>query len=112
MKKLIIAILFFGCVIENVFAVDCARPIKKIFTGYSASTSKIHIEYSDGYAGALVRLQFVGNDEKAVDRILSVLMAGHLSGKVIHSRYETGVDGSAPSCTPATTQALSAVWIE
>lgn len=96
----------------SVADVDCRRPIKKIFTGHTPTSSKIHIEYGDGYAPAAMRLAYVNNDEEVVNRTLQLLLAGHLSGRHIVSRYVAGLDGSAPSCTPSSTQALVAAWIE
>lgn len=92
--------------------IDCRRPVKKIFTGHSPTTSKIHVEYGDGYAPAAMRLPYVNNDEEVVNRTLQLLLAGHLSGRHIISRYSGGLDGSMPSCTPSSTQALVAAWIE
>jgi len=96
----------------TVFAVECERPIKRIFTGYSASTSKIHIEHSDGYAASIVKLPFVNNDEKIVDRMLSTILSAHMGQKEITFRYLKGEDGSASSCKPTVSQITQAVWIE
>ena len=92
--------------------IDCRRPIKRIFTGHTDTTSKIHIEYSDGYAPAAMRLLYVNNDEEVVNRTLQLLLAGPLSGRHVVSRYAGGLDGSEASCTPRSIQALIAAWIE
>lgn len=105
---------FLSAVIVTAHAdiIDCKRPVKRIFTGYTETTSKIHVEYSDGYAAAAMRMQFIGNDEEVVNRTLGMLLAGHMSGRTLYSRYISGLDGSEPSCTPSTNQALVAVWVE
>ena len=106
---LFVIIAFFS---QAASATECKRPIKKIFTGYTASTSKIHIEHGDGHDSSVVRLSHVNNDEKIVDRILSVLLAAHLAGRDVTFRYAQGLDGSPASCQPTVDQLTQAVWLE
>ena len=107
---ILIATLFLS---QNVLAqIECKRPIKKIFTGYTTSTSKIHVEHGDGYSASVVRLPYVNNDEKHVDRILSVLLAAKMGGKEVSFRYLKGEDDTAASCTPKVSQITQAVWLE
>lgn len=110
MKKILIAplILLFANVAS---ATQCNRPIEKIFTGYTTSTSKIHVEHGDGYAASVVRLPFVNNDEKIVDRILSVLLTAHMAGRQVTFRYAEDLNGGSGSCTPSVNQIVEAVWI-
>ncbi|CCN80447.1 hypothetical protein VIBNISFn27_620001 [Vibrio nigripulchritudo SFn27] len=91
---------------------ECMRPIESIFTGYTSTTSKIHVEHGDGYSPSVVRLPFVANDEKIVDRMLSVLLSAHMGGKSVTFRYLQGEDGSPASCTPTVKQITEAVWIK
>lgn len=92
---------------------ECKRPIKRIFTGYSSSTSKIHIDHGDGYKASVVQLPYVNNDDKIVDRILSTLLAAHMGGRPVIFRYLKGADGSEASCESTTTNQITlAVWIE
>ncbi len=93
-------------------ALDCDRPIQKIFTGYTSSGSKIHVSHGDDHAASIVRLDTVNGEEKHVDRILSVLLAAHLGGRNVTFRYMKGADGSAATCTPTSNQLTSAVWIK
>ena len=93
-------------------SLDCKRPIKKIFTGYTPSQSKIHVEHSDGHGPSIVRLSSVNNDEKNVDRILSVLLAAHMGKREVTFRYVTGVDGNSPNCSSSVSQLTEAVWLE
>ena len=88
-------------------AKECTRPIERIFTGYTSTTSKIHIEHGDGFAASIVRLPYVNNDEKIVDRILSVLMAAHMAGRSVKFRYAQG----DAVCRPQGVQPISAVWL-
>ena len=106
---LMLGMLFLG---QNVFAVECKRSIKRIFTGYTPSTSKIHIEHGDGFSASIVRLPYVNNDEKNVDRILSVLLSAKMGGKEITFRYLKGEDDTPSSCEPKVNQILEAVWLE
>lgn len=92
---------------SSALAIECIRPIERIFTGYTVSESKIHVEHGDGYAASAVRLSSVNNDEKIVDRILSVLLAAHMGGREVKFRYP----GTTASCTPTTNQLVEAVWI-
>jgi hypothetical protein len=110
-RKITVSVLIL-LVSQQALATQCKRPIKKIFTGYTASTSKIHVDHGDGYAASVVRLPHVNNDEKIVDRILSVLLAAHLGGREVTFRYSQGEDGSAASCSPTVSQLTQAVWIE
>ena len=112
MKKNITVAALFLFFSQSVFAIECTRPIKRIFTGYTTSTSKIHVEHGDGYAASVVRLPYVNNDEKIVDRILSVLLAAHMGGKQITFRYLQGDNGSEASCTPSVSQITQAVWLK
>jgi len=95
-----------------VFSAQCDRPIGRIFTGYTLSTSKIHIEHDDGFSASIVRLPYVNNDEKIVDRILSVLLAAKMGRKEVRFRYLKGEDDSVASCTPKVSQILEAVWLK
>jgi hypothetical protein len=97
---------------QSVFSAECDRPIDRIFTGYTPSTSKIHIEHGDGFSASVVRLPYINNDEKIVDRILSVLLAAKMGEKDVRFRYLKGEDNSAASCTPEVSQILQAVWLK
>jgi hypothetical protein len=90
-------------------SVDCPRPVAYIWSG--ADPNQIFVSYSDGYAPAGMQLAFVGNDQSAVNRTLSLLLAGHLASKTIIFRYSEGFDGSPASCTPTAWQKLIGVWI-
>ena len=115
MKKFVIVlcVCFFS---GSAMALECFRPIERIFTGYTVSTSKIHIDHGDGYAASVVRLRYVNNDEKIVDRLLTVILTAHMTGKGdkgIWFRYASGVDGSEPSCkSTGVMQAVEAVWLD
>ena len=112
MKKIISLIIILTTFNQFSIAAECKRPIKRIFTGYTASTSKIHVEHGDGYRASVVRLSAVNNDEKIVDRILSVLLSAHMGGKEVTFRYLKGVDNSEASCTASVSQLTEAVWLE
>jgi|GEM_PF-5235883 len=92
-------------------AKECNRPIKRIFTGFTTTTSKIHIEHGDGYQPSVVRLPQVNNDEKIVDRILSVVLAAHLSKTPVTFRYASTISGKPATCKPIEGQYIQAVWI-
>src|SRR5712692_2628800 len=79
-------------------SVDCIRPVATVWSGYDEN--RIYVVYRDQYAHAGMRLVDVANDERVVSRTLSVILAGHLTGRTITFRYSQGSDGSTPSCTP------------
>ena len=93
-------------------SIDCERPIKRVFTGYTLSGSKIHVEHGDGYAASVVQLPYVNGDEKIVDRILSTILAAHMGSKKIEFRYLKGINNSSASCQPTVNQITEAVWLK
>ena len=111
-RSFIVIGISFSSLTQAIEMLDCVRPMKKIFTGYTTSGSKIYIQYSDGFSVARMRMEDINNDEEIVNRVLSILMAGHVSGRTVISRYSGGEDGSAPSCTPSVDQKLISAWIE
>lgn len=94
---------------HDVFALDCARPIARVFSGYDGN--KIYVIYSDGFANAGMNLSDVDNDEQVVNRTLAIILSGHLAERTITFRYAAGQDGSAASCTPTVTQRLVGAWV-
>jgi len=93
---------------SSVMAIDCTRPIEKVFVG---SGTDLWIAYSDGYNPATMKLSDIQN-EKTIDRTLSVVLAGFMAGRNVVSRYSEGLDGSPASCTPTATQKLIGAWVK
>jgi len=108
MKKIILLALFFiSC---NSYAYkDCDRPVKRLWSG--DSPNKIYVTYTDGFADAGMKLEYVNNDEQIVSRTLSIIMAGAMGGKSIRFRYSEGTDESAATCTPTVDQKLIGAWL-
>jgi len=98
----------FGVVSQS-YALDCTRPVKNLWSGYDSN--RIYVIHGDGYAASGMKLEYVGNDEAAINRTLSVIMSGIMAGKTVTFRYSCGVDNSPPSCTPSVTQKLIGAWV-
>ncbi len=52
-----------------------------------------------------------GTDQQILNRTLGVMLAGYIAGKTVTIRYSGGVDGSPPSCTPATWQRITGAFV-
>lgn len=106
--------IFLSCLLyfatSNAYGyVECTRPIATIWSGYD--NYRIYVQFNDSYAPAGMTLADVGNDEKVVDRALSIILSGYLTGKNITMRYSHGANGSAPSCSPTVIQEVIGAWI-
>lgn len=104
-----IFILLSSVLSHDVLALDCVRPIARVFSGHDGN--KIYVIYTDGFANAGMTLSDVDNDEQAVNRTLAVILSGYLAERTITFRYVAGQDGSAASCTPSVTQRLVGAWV-
>jgi hypothetical protein len=89
----------------SVSALECERPIKSVFTGWSEWGNRIVVDHDDGGGLSYVTDASVGNNPKLVDRILSTILAAHMGGKRIK------FISSGHSCTSKGNQKVEAVWI-
>ncbi|MFD2167180.1 hypothetical protein ACFSJY_13055 [Thalassotalea euphylliae] len=99
-------LLFVSC---SSMAMECTRPVLTVFTGYSTSDSKIHVEHGDGYSASIVDLEFVSKDAKAANDILATLLLAHKDGKPVKFKYAQRKDGNELSCKPKKSQQVLAV---
>jgi len=109
MKKIYTVIILIAS-ISNAWAfVDCPRPVSKVWSG--DVTNRIAVLHSDSFQSSLMTLEYVNNDDKVIDRVLSVILSGAMGGKTITFRYSAGTDGSPASCTPTVPQKLIGAWV-
>ena len=78
--------------------VGCERSIAKIRQG-NHSANLVYIEHGDGYANSGMQLTNIDDNEKIIDRTLSMLLAAHIAGKKITFSYINTGSG-APTCKP------------
>lgn len=86
---------------------DCKRSVSSLFIGKDL----IYMQHPDGYGVTRVKLQSVDNDQKTMDRILSVILSARLASRDLIFRYVSSDDGSPVSCTNPVGQSASGAWI-
>lgn len=89
--------------------VDCTRPVSRVWSGNNGY--QIYVMFSDGKSPAGMMLADAANDQAVINRTLSVILAGHVSGRPVTLRYTVGSDGSVATCAPAVLQRFSGAWI-
>lgn len=108
MRKIICASLL-SIFTYNVYAaIDCQKPIERIYAGHDV----LFVMHGNGYSWSRMRIDYVDNDQEVLNRTLSMMLTAKASGETLIFRYTEGIDGSPASCTNNIKQKFVGVWIK